>query len=467
MKISYIREMKRSCLVIETEEGEQRGQGIWEAGMLEENRIQGLLPMRVRYEEGREVYCYDITSRQPLGRILENHAITGKQVRTLFWQLYRLLEEMEQYLLDSGGLLLDPELIYTEPDRFEIGLCAVPGGQKDFAAELSHFLQYLLKHVDHRDRDCVVLAYGLYQESLKENYGMEDLVRIVADGGKEDRKESEPGDFRKDSGEQQRSERAAEELKNTSDLSEDVLEGIKEKGKEALPQNRGGRISGIFIGGAALIGIWGLTALAVWFFRGTDSLLKLSPYLAAGAAVSEILVILASIFRKTGEKGKEAVGKQAEKNRDEGDPWRILYEEEEEEDREKENRTSERSPGMPPVSSFPSFPENLQTTVLSGHPETEELHCLTSLCQEIPSIEIPYYPFVIGKHRELADYVLNHSTVSRFHLRLDRTEDRITITDLNSTNGTAVEGVLLAANETADLKMGDEVLIADLRFIWK
>ena len=39
----------------------------------------------------------------------------------------------------------------------------------------------ILKHVDHRDKDCVVLAYGLYQESLKENYGIEDLVKIVSE----------------------------------------------------------------------------------------------------------------------------------------------------------------------------------------------------------------------------------------------------------------------------------------------
>ena len=89
MKISYIREMKRSYLTIETEDEEQREKGAWEAGMLEQNRIRGLLPMRVRYEEGREIYCYDITSRQPLERILETHTMTREQVRSLFWQLYR------------------------------------------------------------------------------------------------------------------------------------------------------------------------------------------------------------------------------------------------------------------------------------------------------------------------------------------------------------------------------------------
>ena len=183
MKIRYIRETKRSYMTVEPEGAEQQEDGVWEAGMLEENRIRGLLPMKVRYREGKALYCYDITSRQPLERLLENHPVTAKEVRSLFWQIYRTLEEMEEYLLRSGGILLEPELIYVEPECFELGICVIPGGTGDFSSRFSHFLQYLLKQVDHRDRDCVVLTYGLYQESLKENYGIEDLVKIVTGEG--------------------------------------------------------------------------------------------------------------------------------------------------------------------------------------------------------------------------------------------------------------------------------------------
>ena len=103
MKIRYIRETKRSYMTVEPEGAEQQEDGVWEAGMLEENRIRGLLPMKVRYREGKALYCYDITSRQPLERLLENHPVTAKGVRSLFWQIYRTLEEMEEYLLRSGG----------------------------------------------------------------------------------------------------------------------------------------------------------------------------------------------------------------------------------------------------------------------------------------------------------------------------------------------------------------------------
>lgn len=450
--------------------------------MLEQNRIRGLLPMRVRYEEGREIYCYDITSRQPLERILETHAMTGEQVRSLFWQLYRALEEMEKYLLESGGILLTPELIYAEPERFEIGLCAVPGGKGDFAAELSHFLQYLLKHVDHRDKDCVVLAYGLYQESLKENYGIEDLVKIVAEE-KTGRPPQEAG---------QKAERIKGIQKTGEDEVRDTSGALQKaegrSNKTALPRQTSTDLPQEAAGQTELCRkerqsekYW-KTAFKTYGSHSRHVQPDLSGNLVSERNRNTFKSQLLSGHRRScgrgfydfgshflGKKRKETGGyRETDKNtRDEEDPWRILYEDEEGAEEEIENSSTESSLRINAASIASPPPEDFQTTVLSVHPEAEECHGLTALHPEISSIEIPYYPFVIGKHKELADYVLDYKTVSRFHLRLDRTEDKITVTDLNSTNGTTVAGVLLAANETAELNPGDEVRIADLRFVWK
>ena len=72
MEISYRREMKRNYLVVEPENKEEAG---YEARMLEENHIQGLLKMRIKYQEGQPLYYYDITSRQPLSRLLEKRLL--------------------------------------------------------------------------------------------------------------------------------------------------------------------------------------------------------------------------------------------------------------------------------------------------------------------------------------------------------------------------------------------------------
>ena len=63
--------------------------------------------------------------------------------------------------------------------------------------------------------------------------------------------------------------------------------------------------------------------------------------------------------------------------------------------------------------------------------------------------------------------MLNRSTVSRLHMRIDREGDEYRVTDLNSTNGTIVDGVLLEANETVKLRAGDEICIADMRYIFR
>ena len=89
------------------------------------------------------------------------------------------------------------------------------------------------------------------------------------------------------------------------------------------------------------------------------------------------------------------------------------------------------------------------------------------LDEDWEDIILPYYPFVIGKNKNLADYTLQKDTVSRFHLRIDDEGENYTVTDLNSTNGTRVNGKALDANETSLIKAGDEIYIADVGFIFE
>lgn len=66
-----------------------------------------------------------------------------------------------------------------EPENLKVWLCVIPGLECDFPEDYSRFLEYLLGKVDHKDKESVVLAYGLYQETRKENYGMRDILRLA------------------------------------------------------------------------------------------------------------------------------------------------------------------------------------------------------------------------------------------------------------------------------------------------
>lgn len=104
----------------------------------------------------------------------------------------------------------------------------------------------------------------------------------------------------------------------------------------------------------------------------------------------------------------------------------------------------------------------MRTALLWSGEEEKETRSLVS--EDGICIPLSYYPFIIGKQEGLCDYIITKSTVSRLHLRVDETEDGYQITDLNSTNGTFVNGRCLSANETVAVQPGDEISIADLKF---
>jgi len=75
--------------------------------------------------------------------------------------------------------------------------------------------------------------------------------------------------------------------------------------------------------------------------------------------------------------------------------------------------------------------------------------------------------FVIGKHRDEADMVLEDDSVSRLHARIYRQGDFIYLEDLNSTNGTFKNGLRLQPYEKRRLEEDDEVRFGNLLFVYR
>ncbi len=77
------------------------------------------------------------------------------------------------------------------------------------------------------------------------------------------------------------------------------------------------------------------------------------------------------------------------------------------------------------------------------------------------SIPLTKFPFYIGSLAGYADYVIQSDTVSRFHAKLFKKDGELFAVDLNSTNGTKVNGRLLNIQESVRLLAGDSICFAD------
>ena len=71
-------------------------------------------------------------------------------------------------------------------------------------------------------------------------------------------------------------------------------------------------------------------------------------------------------------------------------------------------------------------------------------------------------PYIIGKKAGKADAVINDKSISRMHALIQEDNGRYLISDMNSTNGTAVNDRRLEVNETAELANGDTLMFADI-----
>lgn len=473
MEISYRREIKHNYLAVMPEAGWDAG---YEARMLAGNEIQGLLRMHIRYQDGSPVYYYDITSRQPLNRLLETRFISRDEICQILIQIHVALTRMEEFLLSDRGILLEPEFVYMEPEFFKVGLCLIPGRNGSFPESLSSFLQYILKCINHKDRECVVLAYGMYQESLKVNYGLEDILKFVSPERNRDKGTgTEPP---KSSKAGENVYRAPEDIDKDTDPDADdspVEEGYvkTERGgrKESAASDCEVRLP---VGKQAAGWMTAVILLpaALWLFRGKQAVLDLRMAFLIMDGGLFLALALADIVMWKMKRGKNGGPQERHMNDGGGfapgppdSPWRILYEDEETEQMEEPVREDMKAEGIRKETPAEKE-ETFQTTLLTERPADEDVHRLTPMNAAGEEILIPYYPFVIGKHKDLADYVLAKDTVSRFHLRIDRGGDGFTVTDLNSTNGTRIKGRVLDSNETAVINVGDEIYIADLGYIF-
>ncbi|MCF0146332.1 MAG: FHA domain-containing protein [Eubacterium sp.] len=72
--------------------------------------------------------------------------------------------------------------------------------------------------------------------------------------------------------------------------------------------------------------------------------------------------------------------------------------------------------------------------------------------------------YLIGKKGKGADIGISSPAVSRVHARLQRKDGGYTLRDMNSRNGTWVNGEMLLPGQTAALRKGDRIRFADAEY---
>ena len=189
-----------------------------------------------------------------------------------------------------------------------------------------------------------------------------------------------------------------------------------------------------------------LLPLAIFLWRGIRGLTQFKWYLLAGEAV-----LLAGLIILYWFAGNEQLTEEDDLADEE--PWEVYFREEAQESEWRGSELQEPE-------------EEFQTVLLSSHPVYQECRKLVPI-QGGEEISLGYFPFLIGKNKDLTDHCLNKPGVSRLHVKIEESEEGYLVTDLNSTNGTMINGRRLEANGSGRLVPGDELAIASERYSFR
>ena len=178
MEVSYSRRLDYQYMMIETG-GEARSD--YRLSMLINNRINGFLPVHVQQMNGKSTLSYEITSLENLPEFLDARKITYDEMVSLLLQFCSAVSEAGRYLLDGEGILLEPQYIYVSKSLERIRFCYYPYQHMPLHQSVNVLCRFLIDHIDYDDRRSFELAYGLFQESLRENLSISVIVGCIKD----------------------------------------------------------------------------------------------------------------------------------------------------------------------------------------------------------------------------------------------------------------------------------------------
>lgn len=395
MEVSYRKNLGGSYMCVEEE-----GQLIepYEVQMLEQYRIPCLLQVRTVISEGRRRYLYDISGKQQVMDYFSGKKIGYDMLRMFLFSIYEVCGRLSEYLLREEGLCLEMEYVYVNLEDGSLRFTYLPFYEKNLPAAFQMLMEQLLRSIDHQDKAAVELGYEVYQLCTGDNVNIGKLLETVLDKQIPEEEDTMPGE-REIGG-----DAWEDETPDTAEIAKEHPKGNKQKAaglfKKYMP--------GVYAG---------LEGIRETVMRG-------------GKTFAEIYGKLASIN---------------------GMPVQIH--------RKRRQKAGKRFPEVPEGAAMPE--------------KEEEPLCPTEILgvrQDVPVGKLVYHgihlcgdiliegdSFLLGKNSEQVNGVIPAEGVSRLHARITRLEGDYFIEDLNSTNGTYVNDVMLEYHQPRQLKPKDRI----------
>lgn len=451
MKAEYKRDMNHNYLILYGEKDINTDS--YQVRMLVGNIIPSLLKCRIQGVDGKFMMYFDITSKQAVSTLYEEKKLGNEDLRLIFGGFVRVMEEAAEYLINPAQLVLKPQYIFADCEKKELFFCLMPGYDKDIKEQFQLLTEYILPKIDHEDSEAVILGYGVYRRTMENSFHLEHIKEELY--RKQNNKEEIKTETEKDSREISVQETGEENLMQSSGMSENFWR--EEKTEKTDSHKLFGKKVAVFV--LILLALAGVTmAISGGYLPHQDISVLLGIVLAGMGGI--MLAVL--IIRKAKDVYKQPQRESREKPQLSEKFVRPPVNEILQEGSDDSIKTM-----MEKKSLHREREEDFgETVVLSAGVVSEPASLVSREPGELAPIYLQEELTVIGKLENACDAVIDLPTVSRIHAKIRKREEEYYLSDMNSRNGTIVNGRLLLPEEEYRLQEEDEVDFAQARYIF-
>ena len=484
MYAEYKRDVSHNYLILREEE--KVNTASYQVRMLTGNVIPSILKCRLQGLDGNLLFYYDITSRQSLASFYEQRKFHRKDLHMLFGGFIRVMEEMAEFLMNTDQLLLCPEYIFLDIEKREVKFCCLPDYHHPIQEQFRELTEYLLPRLDHEDSQAVSMGYGVYRKAMETGFQLEHIKEAIY----QNREVTEKSNDRESTQNQEQKppennldsmDNFGEKIQEKADVSHllktDVGNKTSKRKKGKKKEESDFQKSSNEWTGALLCVSTAAVLIIFLILRYLGYLPGIPAEAIFGGAI--ILLALAAFLSWTAEKKKQKKQMSAEwrqkVKRELDDTYESSSEkrrtERSSEDLYEADSVQEKMPewgdGKYKMPEQTGETENYGETVVLSAGQTEGPASLVSREPgELATIYLDRDLMVIGKMENAADAVISLPTVSRIHAKIRKADDEYYLSDLNSRNGTSVNGRLLKTGEEYQLQDEDQVEFAQARYIF-
>lgn len=451
MKAEYKRDMNHNYLILYGEKDINTDS--YQVRMLVGNIIPSLLKCRIQGVDGKFMMYFDITSKQAVSTLYEEKKLGNEDLRLIFGGFVRVMEEAAEYLINPAQLVLKPQYIFADCEKKELFFCLMPGYDKDIKEQFQLLTEYILPKIDHEDSEAVILGYGVYRRTMENSFHLEHIKEELY--RKQNNKEEIKTETEKDSREISVQETGEESLIQSSGMSENFWR--EEKTEKTDSHKLFGKKVAVFV--LILLALAGVTmAISGGYLPHQDISVLLGIVLAGMGGIMLAVLIIRKAKNVYKQPQRESREKPQLSEKFVRPPVNEMLQEGSDDSiktmMEKKSLHRERGEDFG------------ETVVLSAGVVSGPASLVSREPGELAPIYLQEELTVIGKLENACDAVIDLPTVSRIHAKIRKREEEYYLSDMNSRNGTIVNGRLLLPEEEYRLQEEDEVDFAQARYIF-